>query len=462
MNIKKYIGDKKFYKMVLAVAVPIMIQNGITNFVSLLDNIMVGQIGTEQMSGVAIVNQLVFVFNLCIFGVISGIGIFGAQFWGKKDYEGVRETFRFKIMSCIVIGLGAILLLKGFSTELISLFLHDGGNSGDIVKTLEYGKGYLSIILIGLIPFSINQAYASTLRETGETVLQMKAGIVAVIVNMMFNYILIFGKLGLPALGANGAAIATVISRFVECIIIVSYTHKYKKKYIFIEGAYSSMRVSKVLIKHIFIKGTPLMCNELLWAAGISIMTQCYSLRGLAVVAGINIANTISNLFSVVYISLGSAVSIIIGQLLGAGKMEEAKDTDRKLIVFSVVSCSVVAVFMMILAPAFPAIYNTTDEVKTLASKFIIVLALSMPLLAFTNASYFTLRSGGKTVVTFLFDSVFVWVCSIPAAFILSKYTSINIVTVYFICQMLEFIKCTIGFILVRSGVWIENIVIEK
>ena len=142
--------------------------------------------------------------------------------------------------------------------------------------------------------------------------------------------------------------------------------------------------------------------------------------------------------------------------------MEEAKDTDRKLIVFSVVSCSVVAVFMMILAPAFPAIYNTTDEVKTLASKFIIVLALSMPLLAFTNASYFTLRSGGKTVVTFLFDSVFVWVCSIPAAFILSKYTSINIVTVYFICQMLEFIKCTIGFILVRSGVWIENIVIEK
>lgn len=462
MNIKKYIGDKKFYKMVLAVAVPIMIQNGITNFVSLLDNIMVGQIGTEQMSGVAIVNQLVFVFNLCIFGVISGIGIFGAQFWGKKDYEGVRETFRFKIMSCTVIGLGAILLLKGFSTELISLFLHDGGNSGDIVKTLEYGKGYLSIILIGLIPFSINQAYASTLRETGETVLQMKAGIVAVIVNMMFNYILIFGKLGLPALGANGAAIATVISRFVECIIIVSYTHKYKKKYIFIEGAYLSMKVSGVLIKHIFIKGTPLMCNELLWAAGISIMTQCYSLRGLAVVAGINIANTISNLFSVVYISLGSAVSIIIGQLLGAGKMEEAKDTDRKLIAFSVVSCSVVAVFMMILAPAFPAIYNTTDEVKTLASKFIIVLALSMPLLAFTNASYFTLRSGGKTVVTFLFDSVFVWVCSIPAAFVLSKYTSINIVTVYFICQMLEFIKCTIGFVLVRSGVWIENIVIEK
>lgn len=462
MNIRKYVGDKKFYKMVLAVAIPIMIQNGITNFVSLLDNIMVGQIGTEQMSGVAIVNQLIFVFNLCIFGVVSGVGIFGAQFWGKKDYQGVRETFRFKIMSCTVIGLGAILLLKVFSTELISLFLHEGGNSGDIAKTLEYGKEYLTIILIGLIPFSINQAYSSTLRETGETMLQMKAGIAAVSVNMMFNYVLIFGKLGMPVLGARGAAIATVIARFVECIIIVSYTHKHKKKYIFIENAYSSMKVSGVLIKHIFIKGTPLMCNELLWAAGMSMMTQCYSLRGLAVIAAINIANTISNLFSVVYISMGSAVSIIIGQLLGAGKMEEAKDTDRKLIFFSVTSCAVLAIFMIISAPAFPAIYNTTDEVKDLAANFIIVLALSMPLLAFTNAAYFTLRSGGKTIVTFLFDSVFVWICSIPAAFILSKYTSINIVWVYFICQMLEFIKCTIGFVLVRSGVWIENIVVEK
>lgn len=462
MNIKKYLGDKKFYKMVLAVAIPIMIQNGITNFVSLLDNIMVGQIGTEQMSGVAIVNQLVFVFNLCIFGVVSGIGIFGAQFWGKKDYQGVRETFRFKMMSCIVIGLGAILLLRFFSTELISLFLHEGGSSGDIVKTLEYGKEYLAVILIGLIPFSINQVYSSTLRETGETMLQMKAGIAAVTVNMMFNYVLIFGKLGMPVLGARGAAIATVMARFVECIIIVSYTHKHKKKYIFIEDAYSSMKVSGILIKHIIIKGTPLMCNELLWAAGMSIMTQCYSLRGLAVVASINIANTISNLFSVVYISMGSAVSIIIGQLLGADKMEEAKDTDRKLIFFSVTSCAVIAIFMIILAPAFPAIYNTTDEVKALAANFIIVLALSMPLLAFTNAAYFTLRSGGKTVVTFLFDSVFVWLCSIPTAFVLSRYTSINIVWVYFICQMLEFIKCTIGFVLVRSGVWIENIVVEK
>ena len=192
MNIKRYVGDKKFYGMVLTIAIPIMIQNGITNFVSLLDNIMVGQIGTEQMSGVAIVNQLIFVFNLCIFGAISGIGIFGAQFFGKKDYEGVRQTFRFKMLLCLALSIIVIMFFKGFSEVLISLFLHDGSNTGDIKETLFFGKEYLNVMLLGLIPFAINQTYSSTLRETGETVIQMKAGIVAVLANLCINYVLIF------------------------------------------------------------------------------------------------------------------------------------------------------------------------------------------------------------------------------------------------------------------------------
>ncbi|MBE6050462.1 MAG: MATE family efflux transporter [Clostridium sp.] len=457
MNIKKYIGNKKFYGMVLTIAIPIMIQNGITNFVSLLDNIMVGQIGTEQMSGVAIVNQLIFVFNLCIFGAISGIGIFGAQFFGKKDYEGVRQTFRFKLLLCSILGIIVIVCFNVFSEELISLFLHDGSNTGDIEKTLIFGKKYLKIILFGLIPFAINQAYSSTLRETGETVFQMKAGIIAVLVNLCINYVLIFGKFGAPALGVNGAAIGTVISRFIECGIIIIRTHLNKE---FIKGVYASIYIPKNLIKNIAIKGTPLMANEFLWASGMSMLTQCYSVRGLAVVAGINIASTISNLFSIVYISCGSAVAIIIGQLLGAGKMEEAKDNARKLIFFSVMSCVVIGIIMSIIAPAFPSIYNTSEEVKDLATNFIKVLALCMPFHAFTNASYFTLRSGGKTVITFLFDSMFVWLCSIPVAFVLSRHTNLDIVFVYLICQSLEFIKCIIGGILVKSGIWVQNIVI--
>ena len=148
----KYIGDKDFYKYILILAVPMIVQNAITSFVSFLDNIMVGQIGTEQMSGVAIVNQLMFVFNICIFGGVSGAGIFGTQFFGKGDYEGQKYTFRFKLYACALITGIALVLFGFFDTQLISLYLNDSGSVGDISLALEYGREYLAIMMIGLVP----------------------------------------------------------------------------------------------------------------------------------------------------------------------------------------------------------------------------------------------------------------------------------------------------------------------
>lgn len=460
MNIKKYIGDKNFYKMVLTIAVPIMIQNGITNFVSMLDNIMVGQIGTDAMSGVAIANQFIFIFSLFIFGAISGPGIFSAQFYGNDNHEGVKQTFRFKLILCGIICLIGISIMGIFGDELISLFLHEGSATGNIAETLKYGTGYIAIDIIGLVPFSIMQCYSSTLRETGETIVPMKAGITAVMVNLLFNCLLIFGMFGFPRLGAYGAAIATVISRFVECAIVVTWTHIHKERNKFIKGVYKNFKIEKNLAKHIAIKGTPLLINEGLWAMGMSTLTQIYSHGGLAIVAGLNITNTIANVFNIVYIALGSSVSIIIGQLLGAGKMEEAKETDTKLIFFSVASCLVIGILMAMVSPLFPKIYNTSEEVRQYATYFIIIIALCMPLEAFMNASYFTLRSGGKTFITFLFDSVSVWVISIPFAFVLMNFTNLPIVLVYLFCQLISIIKCIIGYILVKKGVWINNIVV--
>ncbi|PXV87329.1 putative MATE family efflux protein [Lachnotalea glycerini] len=457
---KKYIGDKKFYKMVLILAIPVMIQNGITNFVSLLDNIMVGQVGTEQMSGVAIVNQLIFVYNLCIFGIVSGASIFGTQFYGKGNYEGMKNAFRFKIISCIIMSGIGIFILYGFQTELISLYLHEGSGIGDINAAFNYAREYLLIMLTSLVPFAISQVYSSTLREMGKTVVPMIAGIVAVFVNMVLNYILIFGKFGAPVLGVQGAAIATVIAKYMECIIIVTWVHRHAADNKFIIGAYQSFAIPRQLVKQIMIKGAPLMVNEALWASGMAIIMQCYSIRGLEVIAGMNISTTISNMFNIVFIALGSSVAIIIGQLLGANKMDEAKDTDAKLIFFSVVSCIFIGIIMAIVAPLFPAIYKTSDEVKYLASRFIMVAALCMPINAFTHASYFTLRSGGKTIITFLFDSVFVWVISIPAAYFLTRFSDLHIIMVYLICQLLDIIKCIIGYILIKKGVWLQNIVV--
>lgn len=460
---RKFIGDKKFYMMVLAVAVPIMVQNGITNFVSLLNNIMVGRIGTEQMSGVAIVNQLIFVFNICIFGGVSGAGIFTAQFFGKGDHKGVQDTFRIKILISIVITTVGLVIFWLYGERLIGLYLNGDNDTEAVAETLMYARKYLRIMMFEMLPFAFVQAYAATLRETGETVTPMKAGITAVLVNLILNYVLIYGKFGAPALSVEGAAIATTIARFVELGIIAGWTYRHREVHHFIVGAYRSFHIPVQLIGKVAILGTPLMVNEILWASGQAMLTQCYSVRGLSVVAAFNISSTISNVFNVVFIAMGSSVGIIVGQLLGAGKMEEAKDTDRKLIFFSVVSCVGIGLLMSLFAPFFPMIYNTTTQIRQLATRFIVVASLCMPLYAFMHATYFTLRSGGKTWITFFFDSVYVWVVNIPLAFVLTRYTGLYIITLYLICQLVDIIKCIIGFVLVKKGVWMQKIIeVEK
>ena len=446
--------------MVLMIAVPIMIQNGITNFVSLLDNIMVGQIGTEQMSGVAIVNQLMFVYNLCIFGGLSGAGIFTAQYFGQKDEEGVRHTFRYKIWMAVILTILAVVVFVVGGESLISNYLNGSSDGGDLAAALHYGKQYLWVALAGLPAFMMVQVYASTLRECGETLVPMKAGITAVLVNLVLNYLLIYGKFGLPALGVVGAGLATVISRYVEMAIVLTWTHRHKDRNPYIVGLYRTLKVPGYLVTRFIIKGAPLLVNETLWAAAQASLMQCYSVRGLSVVAAFNIASTIANLFNVVFIALGDSVAIVVGQQLGAGRMEEARDTDNKMIAFSVMCCTAVALVMLLIAPLFPQLYNTDPGTRQLAAYLIMAQAIFMPQNAFLHAAYFTLRSGGKTLVTFLFDSVFVWCVSVPIAFVLSRYTAMFVVFIFACVQIGDWLKCIIGFVLVKKGVWMQNIVV--
>lgn len=477
---KRFIGDKAFYRMVLLIAFPILVQNGITNFVGLLDNIMVGQLGTEPMSGVAIVNQLIAVYNICIFGAISGASIFSAQFYGQGNHAGVRNTFRFKLVCCGLITLIWLAVFVFAGSGLIGMFLHEGAD-GNIQMTHMAGMDYLFVMLIGIIPCTLTQIYASTLRETGETMLPMIAGIIAVFVNLLFNYLLIFGKFGCPALGVTGAAIATVISRFCEVGLVVFWTHAHTERNRFIRGAYRIRRITGQkaggdggenadradtqawiplpLVKQIIVKGMPLLVNETLWSAGVAIMVQCYSMRGLDAVAALNISTTVSNLFNIVFVAIGSAISIIVGQQLGAGEMQKAVDTDRKLIFFCEVCCAVVGGILFVLAPLFPQIYNTSPEVRELATGLIRIASVFMPLYAFYHAAYFTLRTGGKTMITFVFDSCYMWVVNIPVAFLVSRLTQMPLLPMYLLCQSVEIVKAVIGFVLIKKGVWINNIV---
>lgn len=458
---KKLIGDRAFYRRMFAVMLPVLMQNLITNFVNLLDNIMVGQVGTEPMSGVAIVNQLIFIFNLCIFGGVAGAGILAAQFHGKGDAEGVRNSFRIKLYIGIATVLIFVGIFVGFGEELIGLFIHESGDGLDLAATMLHAKAYLRVILLQLLPFALLQCYSGTLRETGETVLPMKAGIAAVLINLVFNYILIFGKFGAPALGVTGAAIATVMARVAELLIVAVWAHRHTDKHPFVAGLYSSFKVPAALARQTVIMGLPLLINELLWSSGMTVLNQSYSMRGLEAVSACNISVTISNLFFCGFFAMGTTVSIIVGQLLGAGELERAVDEDRKLIFFSAVFCAAIGAVMAVLAPQIPKLYNTTDGVKTLAGQMILVSSVMMPVLAVTNTSYFTLRSGGKTMLAFLFDSAFVWAVCVPVAFVLSRFTDMNVIRMFMVIQALEFIKLALGLWFVKSRRWVKNLVTD-
>ena len=457
----RYIGDRAFYRRMLAVAVPVMVQVGITNFVNLLDNVMVGQLGTEAMTGVSIANQLITIFNLAIFGIVSGAGIFAAQFFGKGDMDSLRYAFRFKLIGTVLIsflGAGVFLL---FPEPLISLYLTGEGDAAAIAESLSIGRRYLLILLIGFLPFAFSQSYCSTLRETGNTVAPMMASMAAVVSNLILNYILIFGHFGAPMLGAEGAAIATVISRFAEAAIIIIYTHKDTKIRPFAAKLYRSLRIPRTLLLSIFKKTLPLMTNEVLWALGVSLLAQCYSTHGYSVMSANSISQTIFTVFSVFFAALGTAVGILVGQRLGASDAEGAVDTFRKMAFFGLLICIGIGLIMALTAPLFPMLYKTDAEVNAIATAFIRIIGLCMPLSGYAHFCYYTVRSGGRTLLTFTFDSFYICGIVVTLGYLMT-WLGAPIMTVYLVTHLTDLGKCIIGTIMIRSGIWIQDITGEK
>ena len=457
MVLKKLIGDRAFYRRVFAISIPIIIQNAITNFVNLLDNVMVGALGTEAMSGVSIVNQFVFIFNLLLFGAMSAAGIFTAQYHGKGDVQGVRNTFRLKMLMSAFVGILGVVLFVALDDQLISTFLHDGESTGNLQLTLQYGKEYLAVFVIGMIPFAISQAYASTLRETGDTVIPMYSSVIALVCNCGLNYIFIF----VCDLGVTGAAIATVISRCAELAFVVIVAHARPARYKFIRGAYRSLALPRKLITNVLVRGMPLIFNEFMWAISVTLRNQSYSMRGLDVVAAINITSVIVNLASVVYMACGASISIIVGAELGAGNIEKARDSAWKMLAFSVMCAVVTGAFMTVIAPIFPRMYETSDAVRELATYMTIVSAIYLPFDAFSNAAYFTIRSGGRVFITFLLDSGFMWAIVVPLSLCVAHLTNMNILYFYLLCQGATMLKPILGFYLLRRGTWARQLVAD-
>ena len=455
---KKLIGNKAFYKMVFAIALPLIIQNTITNFVNLLDNIMVGQLGTAQMSGVSVVNQLIFIFNLAVFGISAGAGVFISQFFGSKDMDGVRQTMRYRLMASLVISTLFIGTILWKQDVLIGLFLK-AESAADAAAYLYFGKKYLAIMLWGLPAFALSSAYSGTLREGKQTVVPMVSGLTAVGVNLILNYILIFGHFGVPKMGVEGAALATVISRYVELIIVVVWTHLNPQKCPYGPGLYRSLHIRGGLLKDLILKGMPLMFNEILWSFSFTFMNQCYATCDAGVLAAMNITSVINLLANVVTFSLGNVTGIILGQMLGAGESKQAIRTEsRKLIFLALVSGTIFGILLLCVAPFFPKLYNTTNEIRSLAVNMILILALFKPIMGLVHSCYNTIRAGGKTFLTFINDSGFMWFVSVPLVFCLTTFTELPFLTIYFLGQTPEVLKLIMSFMILKGDGWMQNL----
>jgi putative MATE family efflux protein len=383
---------------------------------------------------------------------VGGGMLFIAQYFGAKDDDGINRSYGLTLTCMMTVGLLFGLMALCFPEAVMRMYT-------DKPHIQAIGVEYLRIAGFAYPLMVFSMAMAALLRCTGKVRLPLWGSIAGVLTNIFLNWVLIFGRLGFAPMGVFGAAVATVISRYVELTIVAFWTHTHKQKMPFIEGAFQSLRIPTALFFRIVRKGMPLLVNEALWSIGMTMLNQSYSTRGLDVVPALNISSTIYNLSGVVYMALGNAVGILIGQMLGANESEEkVRDADRKLIFASVVSCVLFGGLMAATSGLFPMLYDATNEVRSLATRLICISALMLPFNGYTNAAYFTLRSGGQTMVTFLFDSCFVWCFCVPLAYLLSRFTTIPILPLYFICQATDLIKTAIGAFMIKQGKWIQNL----
>ena len=450
---KHIMKDRAFYKRVLIVTFPIILQQLLTSSVQLADNLMVGTLGELAIGAVSVVNQMYFVVIIVTFGAMGGAGIFSAQYFGSKQFDELKQTFRFKLLISLFLSTMAILIFSLFGEFFISLFT-------DNPVTIAWGLDYLNIAKWVMIPMTLSTAISTTFREIGITKPLLKISVVAILANVVLNYLLIFGHLGFPKLGIEGAAIATLVSRTIEFALLVGLLIWRGK--IFNTRIFDIFHIKGILLKMIVITAIPLVINEFLFSFGQTMFVQSYAMRGENALAAINISSTISQLVFITFGGIGTAVAVFIGNTLGENKLKEAKENSRKIIVFAFVFAIILGVLLFILSFFILNLYEISSETEMIAKFNIRVNAIIIPIISLYIALYFTLRSGGDTRSTMLMDSGYIWVVQVPVVFILSRFTGMRVIHMFLIIQLLEIPKVALAYSRYRKEYWLRNLAIEN
>ena len=450
VNLKSVFSDKSFLKNLFIIAVPIILQNFISSFVNILDTIMIGRLGTVELAAVGLGNQLFFLLNLILYGIGSGGMVFTAQFWGKKDFNGLQKTFALSLIVAVFFSAIFTLACTIFPKEILSLYSKDAA-------VIEKGVDYLSVSAFCFLPFAVNFIFMITLRSIEKVRVAVGATLVSLFVNLILNAILIFGLLGFPALGVKGAAIATVASRVAELIILFSVTKK--KKYPILGKLKNHFDFDFKFIRQYFAIVMPVLINESLWSLGITFHHKIFAGIGTFAYAAYNITNTVSMLTWVIFIGFGNGVSVLIGKKIGERNYDEAKTYAAKVSIFVPFVAVFVGAMLIPISYLTPIFFNVETVVLQTVMKLFIILACCYPLKAFNMCMLVgILRAGGDTRFGIICDTAVMWCVSIPLAYSLSVYTSIPAWGIYICLFSEEPFKALLGLWRIRSGKWLRSV----
>jgi putative MATE family efflux protein len=443
--------DKVFYKSLFAISIPIMLQNLINSFVNMVDTVMIGRLGTTEIAAVGLGNNVFFLFNMVLFGICSGGAIFTAQYWGKRDIQGIRKNMGLCLILDCTVALIFTLAAIAIPEKLLGIYSRDPA-------VIETGARYLRTLAPSFIPFGISFVFVLTLRSIERVRLAMVSTLIALSINMILNYFFIFGAGPIPALGVTGAAIATVIARVTELVILAVVS--YKRKYEIAGRPGEFLALSRAFVSRFLVITSPVIVNEFIWALGITVQNIIFARTGTDAIAAFNITNTVSQLTWVVFIGLGNGAAVLIGKKIGEGAEDTARNYARRVTIFAPLLAGAVALCLYPLSKLLPLVFNVNPAVLGLTSIMFIILCCSYPFRAFNMTVIVGVcRAGGDTIFCVLFEVVFMWGYSLPLGAAMAFFVHAPVWVIFMCLCSEDLFKMFCGLWRLKSGRWLNNVV---
>lgn len=458
---KKHFGDKAFYKMAFAIIIPVVIQQMILNLAGLIDTFMINGFSQTAYTGVSTANRFMFIINFFWIGLTAGISVFVAQYYGARNKKGILGTFQLGLILAISFGALSSGLIHLFGPKVIKMFLPT--TDVEQLEAVTFGIQYIKIIGYGAIIFLTAFMISTFFRSIGKAKVPLIAGIVGIVVNMSLNMILIYGFLGFPAMGAIGAAWATVISKTAELVVLLIIAVFYSKEN-YAREIFKKYLITKRLVKMYILKGGPIIVNEILWSIAMVLYAMFITSGVYEWVTAYGYSQNATDIFFVYYSGMATATGVILGQALGEGSFEKAKDYLAKLRGIMLMTNIVIMILIVGLSPVMLLIFTPVNSLYWLAYQLILINVVFIAVYGYNSMSYYALRAGGDSVRTFLLDQLPTYLVGLPAVILLSTYRNelgINILIIFLASKSTDIVKLIFSMRIIKKGTWLNNLTVD-